>query len=122
MHDTIGRDLVEDARHRGEIGKIDLVELEPRPVLERCEARVFQRGIVVWRERVDTDDLFPAREQALTHMHADKAGSAGHNHRSHDQLVASSLPHCNARLIRPKQGSDFGSFVHSTIEAPALHA
>src|SRR3954451_23683272 len=75
-----GRDLVEHTRHRSEICKIDLVECESI-MLERLEASALERRIIVRRHCVDADNSFPAREQALTDMHADEAGSAGNHHR-----------------------------------------
>src|SRR3954466_14844044 len=89
VHHAVGRDLVEHARHRSEIGKIDLVECEGI-TLERLEASALERRIIVRGYCVDADNSFPARKQALTDMHADEAGSAGNHHGGQNKLRCSS--------------------------------
>src|SRR5689334_9311646 len=80
MHDTIGRDLIENACHRGKVCEVDLVEFEPWTMLERCKARTLQRRIVVWSEHINSYDLLAARQQPFANVHSDKAGSTGNDH------------------------------------------
>jgi len=97
MHDAIGRDLVEDARHGGEVCEIDLVEFEPWMVFERCETRTLQRGIVIRSDCIDADDLLATCQQPFTNMHSDKAGSAGNDHWPQSCHLVHSAEHCQTR-------------------------
>ena len=53
---------------------------------QRLEASALERRIIVRGYCVDADNSFPAREQALTDMHADEAGSAGNHHGGQNKL------------------------------------
>ncbi len=73
--------LGEQTRQTVTIAEVDLRELESVVVLKQGEARFLQGGIVVGVHVVETDNSTPLLQEPLRDMKADKAGSAGDQHR-----------------------------------------
>ena len=77
MHDLAKAMGGEQVGHGLAIGNVQLFELEVRKDLELLHAPLFQSGVVVGVEIVDTQHVAPVGQQAARDVHSDKAGSAG---------------------------------------------
>ncbi len=83
------RRQVDDARervpreqrlHRGAVGEFDPLEREAR-MRKPLQPRLLQPRVVVIIQVVDADHRLAARQQALSQVIADEAGSAGDENR-----------------------------------------
>src|SRR5262245_22810539 len=101
--------ITEQRRRPYPVCKIEFDELESRQFRKFCKSRVFERGIIVAVEIIDTDHRSAGLRQPARHMESNEAGRASYKyfvrHRSpsllrghEDQRRHSSMPcGCSAR-------------------------
>lgn len=96
MHDVGEAALAEQAGGGVRIGQVHPLEREVRGALQRGEARLLERDVVVRVEVVHARDARAAREQRPRGMHADEACGAGYED-VHDARLIPCVAGCALR-------------------------
>ena len=73
--------LLEQPFRSRTICQIEFHKTEIRMLFQNLKPGLFQSGIVIVIDDIETDDLAPARQQALRNMKSNEAGGSGDQHR-----------------------------------------
>ena len=99
VHDLAEPAVAKQRRGRRRIGQVQPLEGKPRAAVERGDARLLERDVVVRLEVVDAHDLRTRVEQRTRRVHADEAGGPCDQHATRARHACRS-PTSSARSLR----------------------